>query len=324
MEGDLGQTPAGRGGRPEVPTTPRPGSAPAPSPRTPPTRSPPARPDSGAAAGGSPAKALPRRSANVVARQEQMRLDGGAAGGGGGGSVAFDDVPGDAGLTGTHMPTGGGGASMSRTTTGSMCDARGADVYRTSLDREFVQKEVRWAMARRKNIIVLYEGERQGKLNFNLARARYCGAGAPYFHGAAHGGEFAPLFDIDAEMYMRDAYYQQGFIQKILDKAEQGGPPNTAPEQGRLNEPGTWKFFLSHHTTSGGDQMAVVWHLLEAAGQTCWLDQQMKCKHTNAMREGVDCSDNFIFMLTHDEAASVTAEEEARVGLATRAVNKAS
>ncbi len=170
--------------------------------------------------------------------------------------------------------------------------------------------EVLWAHESGKRIIVVYEREagKIGCLDFGLASSRY--AGTPT-SAPVEDGKFAFLFDIDAIPFVRDGDYEPAFIQKILDRADAGSALSTAPAGERLNEPGTWNFFLSHHARCGEAQVTAIQNLLEARGKTCWRDVKMGNKSTDAMEEGVRNSDNFILMLTHDDQASAKAEADA-------------
>ncbi len=170
--------------------------------------------------------------------------------------------------------------------------------------------EVMWARDSGKNIIVVYEREagKIGCVDFGLARSRYVGSptSAP-----VEGGKFKFLFDIDAIPFNREGAFESAFIQRILDRAAAGSALSTAPAGERLNEPGTWNFFLSHHARCGEAQVTAIQRLLEARGKTCWRDVNMNHRSTDAMEEGVKNSDNFILILTHDDEASEKAAADA-------------
>lgn len=188
----------------------------------------------------------------------------------------------------------------------ALTPTKSVELYRTCLDRPFVQMEVMWARDAGKNIIVVYEREagKVGCVDFGLASSRY--AGTPTC-APVEGGKFAFLFSIDAIPFVRDGDYQPAFAQKILGRAVSGSALSTAPAGERVNEPGTWNFFLSHHARCGEAQVSEIQHLLEAQGKTCWRDVKMGNRSTDAMEEGVKNSDNFILMLTHDDQASAKA-----------------
>lgn len=112
--------------------------------------------------------------------------------------------------------------------------------FRSCLDREYVQKEIRWAWKYKKKIIVLFEKDQRRAGFFDHDQA-----------GGKYGGtEWEAILNIDAEPYQRDEIYAQGMVQKILRKMD--GVQAVAAAEPALNTPGSWDLFLSHAQATGG------------------------------------------------------------------------
>jgi hypothetical protein len=158
--------------------------------------------------------------------------------------------------------------------------------FRSCLDREYVQKEIRWAWKYKKKIIVLFEKDQR--------RAGFFDHGEAW--GKYRGTEWEAILNIDAEPYQRDEIYAQGMVQKILQKAQ--GVPGAAVAVPALNAPGSWDLFLSHAQAAGGDQVQTTSLRMEKAGKTVWYDNAMDDRSTAAMEEGVKHSRCFMLFLT--------------------------
>lgn len=187
----------------------------------------------------------------------------------------------------------------------------GVPGWSSCLDRPFVQTEIRWALQYNKPIIVVAELDHKqeyGYFDFKQAREKY------------HDTEWAPILAIDAITYMRDEDHAQTMMRKILDKSVE----HKVPEAGArpINEPGKWNFFLSHAQATGGDQAQNTSLRLATLGKTCWYDNSMKDKSTEAMEEGVRCCGTFILFLTsrNESDWSNVSHEEARKDLYCRSV----
>jgi hypothetical protein len=83
----------------------------------------------------------------------------------------------------------------------------------TCLDREYVQKEIRWARKHKKNIITLYESERHRPGYFDYAKAmeKY------------RGTEWEHVLRIDSIKYQREQFLAEAMLQNILAKANSDG-----------------------------------------------------------------------------------------------------
>jgi len=88
----------------------------------------------------------------------------------------------------------------------------------TCLDREFVQKELRWAQQYGKSFITVFEEDRQRQAFFDYfkARAKYAGT------------EWEFLLDIDAVIYRRDRDEAKVMVERILSKATADRPAFSA------------------------------------------------------------------------------------------------
>jgi hypothetical protein len=163
------------------------------------------------------------------------------------------------------------------------------------LDREYVQKEIRWALQYRKKIIVIFEKDqrRAGFFDHGPAWAKYGGT------------EWEAILNIDAEPYMRDEGYAQVMVSKLMQKGERVLAATVA-EPAR-NSPGCWDFFLSHAQATGGDQAQTTYLRLQQAGNTVWYDNAMLDKSTAAMEEGVKHSRCFLLFLSGDTPATAAA-----------------
>jgi hypothetical protein len=167
--------------------------------------------------------------------------------------------------------------------------------FRSCLDREYVQKEIRWAWKYKKKIIVLFEKDQR--------RAGFFDHGEAW--GKYRGTEWEAILNIDAESYQRDEIYAQGMVQKILQKAQ--GVPAAAVAAPALNAPGSWDLFLSHAQATGGDQVQTTSLRLKGAEQEVWYDNAMLDRSTAAMEEGVKHSRCFVLFLTGDAAPQKSA-----------------
>eukprot|EP01043_Picozoa_sp_COSAG02_P052954 COSAG02_NODE_5785_length_4036_cov_3.068834_3_plen_756_part_01 len=163
--------------------------------------------------------------------------------------------------------------------------------YTTSIDREYVQKEIGWAQQYNKNIIILYEPDqrRPNYFDFTEARNKYKGTAYEYLLGIA------------AIPFQRDQFLADAMLRNILAKASTGSIDAAADP---LNDPGWWDFFLSHHQALGGDQMKTLSVLFEREGRTAWYDNRQLDKSERAMEEGVKHCKNFVLMLTADAYAA--------------------
>lgn len=163
--------------------------------------------------------------------------------------------------------------------------------FRTCIDRPYVQLEVRTAKSSGKPILTVFEEDtrRQGFFDYTLAWEKY---------GET---EWKFLLNIDSVTYRRDAFEAQAMCKRLLRKAQKAvpsGAPNPAVQP--LNEPGHWDFFLSHGQAAAGDQVKTLCFLLRQAGKTVWYDNEMQCRDTAAMQEGVLNSDCFLLFLSGD------------------------
>jgi hypothetical protein len=188
--------------------------------------------------------------------------------------------------SGDSVP-GGGGSSAGRHT------------FRSCLDREFVQKEIRWAWQYKKKIVVLYEKDdrRAGFFDFSQASAKY------------RGTEWAKILSIHAEPFQRDDEYAIVMVSKILRKME-GGEQVVEPARAAINAPGCWDLFLSHAQATGGDQAQTTYLRLQAAKKTVWYDNAMLDRSTAAMEEGVKHCRCFVLFLTGDTVVTQPAKQQ--------------
>ena len=201
------------------------------------------------------------------------------------------------------------------------------ELYRSCIDRKYVQKELTWAREYEKPVITVYEGEqrRPGYFDFDLAMRRYKSK-------SVHNGNFSFLFDVSAVQYLRGTFHAEAMVNEILAKAETMTQTATAasssPPATPVNPPGHWDFFLSHGQKDGGDQMNTLMHLLKGRDKTVWLDIAMVNKDEPAMEEGVRNSTVVIVFLTGDPteqkkadaAAAAAAGAAGAAGAATSAV----
>eukprot|EP01047_Picozoa_sp_COSAG01_P010534 COSAG01_NODE_447_length_16933_cov_9.983426_15_plen_1797_part_01 len=164
--------------------------------------------------------------------------------------------------------------------------------FRSCLDREYVQKEIRWAWKYGKKIIVLFEKDQR--------RAGFFDHGQAW--GKYRGTEWEAILNIDAEPYQRDEGYAQVMVQKILQKTQ--GVLAGAAAAPALNAPGSWDLFLSHAQATGGDQVQNASLRLKGAGQEVWYDNAMLDRSTAAMEEGVKHCRCFVLFLTGDAMAA--------------------
>ena len=183
------------------------------------------------------------------------------------------------------------------------------DKYLTVLDRPYVQKEIGWARKYDKKIIVVYEKEpeRSGFFDYGRAAAKYAGTDMEFILG------------IDAIPYRREAYEAEAMMKNIFAKTTLGADgmdatrlddspsaPQLTPRTesaaaraaGFRNQPGAWKFFLSHHQRYGGDQTQNLHNSFKAKGAPAWYDNAMLDKSEAAMEEGVKNSEYFVLVLT--------------------------
>eukprot|EP01047_Picozoa_sp_COSAG01_P035256 COSAG01_NODE_2693_length_7243_cov_4.778695_1_plen_1576_part_00 len=158
-------------------------------------------------------------------------------------------------------------------------------LFKSCLDRPYVQKEIRWARKYKKKFIVVFEKEshRPGFFDYGQAHDKY------------DGTEWQFVLGIDAIAYQREQYLEEGMMKNILAKAcgEQVEPAHSP-----INEPGHWQFFLSHHQALGGDQMKTLSLLFERAGKSVWYDNGKLDKSESAMEEGVKHCHYFVLLLT--------------------------
>ena len=171
--------------------------------------------------------------------------------------------------------------------------------YKTSIDRPYVQKEIRWAKKYNKPIITVFEKEshRPGFFDYGRAAEKYAGT------------EFEFLLGIDAIPYQRDTFQREAMMKNIFAKtmrsksgADLGAITPCEAATDPLNEPGQWDFFLSHHQAHGGDQTQTMQMGFAAKGKTTWYDNAMLDKSESAMEEGVKHSDFFLLVLTGDSS----------------------
>ena len=180
--------------------------------------------------------------------------------------------------------------------------------YRCCIDREYVQKEIRWAKKYKKKIIIVYEKDRDRTGFFDYAEA----------WNKYRGSEWEFLLQIDATEYSRDYLHQDAMLRAIFAKAEACTPRGTeatlrqvvtapaalgkqygsAADAAALNRPGHWNFFLSHNQAHGGDQANALHLRFKEHGYTSWYDHAMLDKSEAAMEEGVKNSDYFVLVLT--------------------------
>eukprot|EP01047_Picozoa_sp_COSAG01_P065982 COSAG01_NODE_9018_length_2581_cov_4.675262_1_plen_692_part_01 len=173
--------------------------------------------------------------------------------------------------------------------------------FRSCLDREYVQKEIRWAWKYKKKIIVLFEKDQR--------RAGFFDHGEAW--GKYRGTAWEAILNIDAEPYQRDEGYAQVMVQKILQKTE--GLPAVAVAVPALNAPGSWDLFLSHAQATGGDQVQTTSLRLKGAGQEVWYDNAMLDRSTAAMEEGVKHCRCFVLFLTGDASTTSSAPAAAPI-----------
>ena len=188
--------------------------------------------------------------------------------------------------------------------------------YHTVLDRPWVQREIRWAKQYNKQIITVVEKDpdRTGYFDWERAAAKY------------KGTEWESLFKIDAITYRREAHEAEAMMKIFFAKAHLSvGSSSTAGDgtgsaalsyspsapqlsrrtdsaderaAGIRNQPGAWKFFLSHHQKHGGDQTQNLHNLFKQVGVTAWYDNAMVDRCEAAMEEGVKNSEFFMLVLT--------------------------
>ena len=176
--------------------------------------------------------------------------------------------------------------------------------WKSCLDRPYVQMEIRWAWKYKKPIVVVFEKSTQrreyGFFDFDRARTKYAGS------------EWESVLNIDALEYMRDEDHAETMLDKILKKATDHHVPEA--EQRQLNEPGRWEFFLSHAQATGGDQAQATYLRMKSRGKSCWYDNAMSDRSTEAMEEGVRCCGTFVLFLTSPNKGnwSEVSEREAR------------
>ena len=163
-----------------------------------------------------------------------------------------------------------------------------ASSFTSCLDREYCQKEIRWARQYNKTIIVVFEHEshRPGYFDYSRARQKYTDA------------EWAPILQLSGIPFQRDKFQRKAMIENIFAFAT--GADATGASSLALNAPGKWNFFISHHQARGGDLAFALWMLFHSAGKEAWYDQEMLVKDESAMEEGVKHSDYFILVLTAD------------------------
>lgn len=163
-----------------------------------------------------------------------------------------------------------------------------ATLFRSCLDRPYVQKEIGWACKYSKKIIVIYEKDerRAGFFDFAKAWEKYGGT------------DWEFILNIHAEPYQRDEDYAEGMVTKIMKKAS--GNAGSSPAAEPLNDPGSWDCFLSHAQATGGDQAQTTQLRLKAKGWAVWYDNAMLDRSTAAMEEGVKHSRCFVLFLTGD------------------------
>jgi hypothetical protein len=177
--------------------------------------------------------------------------------------------------------------------------------YATCLDRDFVQKEIRWAQEYSKEIITVFEREERkpGFFDYTKAWKKYGGT------------EWEFLLNIDAIAYQRDEFQAEAMLKNIYAKSDVYKRPAPLPKNNsngktvRKNDPGAWDFFLSHAQVTASDQANMTRMRLEADGKAVWYDNAMTDKSTDAMEEGIkQCACVVLFLTsTPDETA---AEEE--------------
>jgi hypothetical protein len=165
--------------------------------------------------------------------------------------------------------------------------------YATCLDREWVQKEIRWARQYGKKIITIYEGgmDKPGYFDMRKAVERY------------KGTEWDSILNIDAIPYRPGGYEQEAMLKTLFDRAT-GAKPITRTRGSPKNKPGKWEFFLSHHVALGGHQVSTLHVLLEKVNKrAAWYDKDVTDASEDAMEEGVRCSKYFVLFLTSNPSA---------------------
>jgi hypothetical protein len=185
-----------------------------------------------------------------------------------------------------------------------LTQASKTSTYRCCIDREYVQKEIRWARKFNKQIITVFERDpdRSGYFDYKQAWEKY------------RGTEWEFLLQIDATQYSRDFLQADAMLKAIYGKAKGCTPGSsrtdackrakTAPaalgheSDEALNQPGHWNFFLSHNQAHGGDQASTMHLRFKENGYTSWYDMAMLDKSEAAMEEGVKNSDYFVLVLT--------------------------
>lgn len=205
--------------------------------------------------------------------------------------------------------TAEGAASLTREVspphgTSSPAGSRCADHYTTCLDRDYVQREIRWARQHNKNIIVVFENNRNHAGFFDHGRAmqKYdkpctCGRTQDAEHEVGCPAEWASILGIDAIEYQRDQDHAMTMIKKILTKAKARETHSEAATD-PINPPGQWRFFLSHHQAIAGDSVQTMYLRLTGMGERVWCDQNMMDRSTPAMEEGCKHCSNFVLFLT--------------------------
>jgi ankyrin repeat protein len=165
--------------------------------------------------------------------------------------------------------------------------------YATCLDREWVQKEIRWALKHGKKIITIYEGGMDNPGYFDMRKAveRY------------KGTEWEDILNIDAIPYRPGGHEQEAMLKTLFDRAT-GAKPITRTRGSPKNKPGKWEFFLSHHVALGGHQVSTLHVLLEKVNKrAAWYDKDVTDASEDAMEEGVRCSKYFVLFLTSNPSA---------------------
>lgn len=164
--------------------------------------------------------------------------------------------------------------------------------FKSCLDRNFVQLEVRAAKQVSKPIIAVFEEDprRQAFFDYGEAWSKY------------GNSEWEWVLNIDAVTYRRDTEEAEAMLKRI-DKKLKGPflssrPVDPVPDA--LNKPGHWDIFLSHAQAAAGDQVRALFFLLVKRGYKVWYDYEMSNRNTDAMREGVLGSTNFLLFLSGD------------------------
>lgn len=130
--------------------------------------------------------------------------------------------------------------------------------------------------------------DRPGYFDYAKARQKYTGT------------EWEDLLGFDAIKFQRDGFLEEAMVKNILANASSEA---VDPAESPINHPGMWEFFQSHHQALGGDQMKSLAQLFKDAQKTTWYDHLMLDMSERAMQEGVEHCQNFVLLLSAENAA---------------------